>query len=142
MRDKRKDQLELMQQLAQRVHDRRDQWERRHPGRRIPITDSISRILEHDPTYKPPRRRALDRVRPPLTDPRISTLRLIAADLETTVGDLLGETPAPAMRPVDVLSHAQRRTLNEAAAILRLLLDLEDPALQPAQKRMRRPRRK
>src|SRR5207302_136121 len=95
------------------------------------------RILEHDPTYTPLRRRALNKVRAPLTDPRISTLRLIASDLETTVGDLLGETPAPAKRPVDVVSPAQRRTLNETAAILRLLLDLEDPALDPRRKRTR-----
>src|SRR5205807_9966430 len=124
---KRADKLDFMQQLARRIHERRDQWERRHQGRRIPITDCLSRILEHDPTYTPLRRRALNKVRAPLTDPRISTLRLIASDLETTVGDLLGETPAPAKRPVDVVSPAQRRTLNETAAILRLLLDLEDP---------------
>lgn len=113
----------FMEQLARRVHERRDEFERRHPGRRIPINDTLSRILEHDPTYKPMRRRSPDSVRAPLLDPRISTLRLIASDLGTTVADLIGEVSPQAMRAVDMMTAAQRRTLRDAVAILLLLLD-------------------
>lgn len=119
----------FMQQLARRIHRRRQEFERRHPGR-TPISDTLSRILEHDPSYKPMRKRVRPTRRKPLLDPRISTLRLLAADLETTVADLIGEAPPRTRRPVDVITPTQRRTLRDAAAILLVLLDLDDPALR------------
>jgi hypothetical protein len=124
------DKQTFMRQLARRVHRRRQEFERRHPGRTVPISDTLSRILEHDPSYKPMRKRVRTKVRKPLLDPRISTLRLLAAELETTVADLIGEAPPRARRPVDVLTAPQRRTLSDAATILHVLLDLGDPALQ------------
>lgn len=124
------DKQAFMQQLARRIHRRRQEFERRHPGRTVPISDTLSRILEHTPSYKPMRKRTRTKDRKPLLDPRISTLRLLAADLETTVGDLIGEAPPRAKRPVDVLTPAQRRTLRDAAAILLILVDLSDPALR------------
>jgi hypothetical protein len=124
------DKRTFMQQLARRVHRRRKEFERRHPGRTVPISDTLSRILEHDPSYKPMRKRVRNRIRKPLLDPRISTLRLLARDLETTVADLIGEAPSLVRRPVDVITAAQRRTLRDAAAILLVILDLDDPALR------------
>lgn len=121
--------LAFIQQLAQRLHLLRDEFARRHPGRSVPITDTLSRLLEHAPSYRPPRPRRPNRsARPPLIDPRISTIRRIAADLEVTVAELIGEAP-PALRPIDTVTAAQRRTLREALGILHEVFDLRDPRL-------------
>src|ERR1043166_9584248 len=98
-----------MRSLAARIRERRAEWERRHAGRRIPITDTVSRILMYDEGYRPPRSRKVAHLRPPLKNPGIFTVAAIARELETTVGDLLGEPQAN--RPKEVLTMEQRRAL-------------------------------
>lgn len=93
----------------------------------VPISDTLSRILEHDPDYRPPRHRAPAKVRPPLRNPGVFTLKAIADALETTVGDLLGEPGHVAVR--DAVSLADRRKVRDAVVVLRALLDLDDESL-------------
>jgi hypothetical protein len=57
----------------------------------------------------------------------VFTLQRLAVDLETTVGDLLGERGYES--PRELLSAKQRRTLRDALRILRDLFDLDDPAI-------------
>ena len=78
--------------LAKRVNQRREEWNRLHPGRAVQITPAMSRILENDPEYIPARRRNPTKRRRAARNPSIGTLVQIAAALGTTVGDLLGET--------------------------------------------------
>jgi hypothetical protein len=107
-----------MQELAARVYQRWREYEQRHPGMRVPINDTLSRILQHVPEYVAHRRVAMSR-RLPLRNPGIFTLQRIAGALETTVGDLLGE-PCRCER----LSARQRMVLHEAMRILVELFDL------------------
>ena len=113
--------------LATRVHQRWLEYRRRNPGRSVPITDTLSRILEHSPAYRPLRPRAEHRQRPPLHNPGVFTLQAIADALETTVGDLLGEPSHTSIR--DAVSPADRRKLRDAVLLLRELFDLDDDAL-------------
>ena len=55
-----------MRALAERVHRRWMEYRRRYPGRSVPINDTLSRILEHDPAYFPSRGRSAQKQRPPL----------------------------------------------------------------------------
>src|SRR4051794_3789189 len=116
-----------MQALAVRIRERRAEWERAHADRRIPITDTVSRILMYDERYTPPRPRQAAHVRPALKNPGIFTIAAIARELGTTVGDLLGEPQAN--RPKDALTIEQRRVLRGVLELLWQLFDLGDPAL-------------
>lgn len=113
--------------LAIRVHRRWLEYRRRYPGMSVPISDTLSRILEHDPDYRPLRPRSPSRQRPPLQNPGVFTLKEVADALETTVGDLLGEPGYVSIR--DLVSRADRRKLRDAVALLRDLFDLDDETL-------------
>jgi|ERR1041385_1364014 hypothetical protein len=99
--------------LAKRIMQRRDEFNRLHPGRRVAISSALSRILQNDPEYAPYRARKAGKKQRPAADLRVSTLVRIATDLETTVGDLLGEPW--------LLSPADRRRLEGA---IRSVLDM------------------
>jgi hypothetical protein len=116
-----------MRTLAQRVHRRWLEFRRRNPGMSVPIGDTLSRILEHAPGYQSPRKRAPFRQRQPLRNPGIFTVQEIAATLETTVGDLLGEPGYASVR--DFVTPADRRKLRDALALLSDLFDLQDQSL-------------
>jgi|GEM_PF-1895553 len=122
-----RDGVRNMRGLAERVHRRWLEFRRRHPGRSVPINDTLSRILEHDPAYRPMRGRAAKKQRPPLQNPGIFTIKEIATSLQTTVGDLLGEPGYASIR--DVVPRAQRRKVRDVVELLRELLDLDDEAL-------------
>jgi hypothetical protein len=65
---------------------------RKNPWRKVPITPAMSRILENDEDYVPYRQRKAVRVRRyHAKNPAIGTVVEIAAALDTTIGDLLGE---------------------------------------------------
>lgn len=113
--------------LARRVHQRWLEYRRRHPTRSVPISDSLSRILEHDPDYTPQRRRVRHKPRRLLQNPGVFTLKEIADALETTVGDLLGEPHYTA--PSDALTDSERRLLRDAVSLLRQRFDLDDERL-------------
>lgn len=113
--------------LARRVHERWMAYRRRHPGMSIPVDDTLSRLFEHVPEYRPLRDRSPDRHKREAKSPGVFKLQQVADLLETTVGDLLGEPGYAA--PRDLLSTAQRRTLREATLILRTLFDLDDESL-------------
>jgi hypothetical protein len=117
--------------LAKRIHRRWLEYRRRYPGMSVPISDTLSRILEHEPDYRPLRPRSPSRQRPVLQNPGIFTLQQVADALGTTVGDLLGEPGYASIR--DVVSRADRRKLREAVALLRNLFDLDDETLTDPQ---------
>jgi SOS-response transcriptional repressor LexA len=117
-----------IQALAKRVFDRLAAYRRRHPGQSVPVSDTLSRILEHTPLYLPPRQRVADKQRPLLQNPGIFTVQKdVAEPLETTVGDLLGEPGYEAAR--DLVSTADRRKLRQVVQLLRELFDLDDESL-------------
>jgi hypothetical protein len=113
--------------FAKRVHSRWLQYRRRYPGMSVPISDTLSRILEHEPEYRPLRPRSPVRRRPALQNPGIFTVQEIADALETTVGDLLGEPPHAPIR--DLVSRTDRQKLRDAVTLLRDLFDLDDETL-------------
>jgi hypothetical protein len=119
-----------MRGLAARVHRRWAEYRRRHPGMSVPISDTLSRILEHADDYRPLRRRSEQRQRPQLQNPGVFTLQDVADALQTTIGDLLDEPGYRSIR--DLVPAANRRTLRDAFAILRELFDLDDPSLDHA----------
>jgi hypothetical protein len=123
----RNDQVRDIRALAKRVHLRWLQYRRRYPGMSVPISDTLSRILEHEPDYRPLRPRAPLRRRPALQNPGVFTLKEVADALETTVGDLLGEPAHVSIR--DFVSRADRRKLRDAITLLRDLFDLDDATL-------------
>jgi len=102
--------------LAKTINRRRQEYNRLHPDRPVPITSAMSRILENDETYVPYRPRAAAKRYQPSTNPSLATLVEIADALGTTVGDLLGE---PAYR----ITTADRRRRRE---LVRYLIDLFD----------------
>lgn len=118
-----------MRALARRVHLRWLAYRRRHAGMSVPINDTLSRILEQDPDYRPPRPRVAAGQRRPLRNPGVFTLKEVARTLQTTVGDLLAEPGYEA--PRELLSREQRRTLRDAIVLLRDLFDLDDESLGP-----------
>jgi hypothetical protein len=122
-----------MRTLAQRVHRRWLEFRRRNPGMSVPIGDTLSRILEHAPGYQSPRKRAPFRQRQPLRNPGIFTVQEIAATLQTTVGDLLGEPGYASVR--DFITPAERRKLRDALTLLSDLFDLEDESLVSSDER-------
>jgi hypothetical protein len=111
-----------MAAFAQRVHAQIRQYEASHPGRRFKIDDTVSRILEHDPTYRPRRRRPAQRARPSLMSPGIAKVVEIAAALDTTVGALLGEGGF-------LLTREDLGTLQWLVQHLIRVFDLENPTL-------------
>lgn len=113
--------------LASRIHERWEEYRRRNPGRSVPIGDTLSRIMRHAPKYLSPRTRREPARRPPLVNPGVFTVAKIADELETTVGNLLGE--AGHESPRDWLSEQERRALRDAVRVLVLLFDLDDPAI-------------
>jgi hypothetical protein len=119
--------LARMRAFAARVNVRMQEYRRNHPGQSVPIDDTLSRILEHDPEYTPPRPRTRRSGRPPLLNPGIFTVQAVAEALETTVSDLLAEPQH--VSPRDLLTPEQRRTLRDATGILRALFDLDDPTI-------------
>jgi hypothetical protein len=106
--------------LAKRINARRKEYAALHPGKAVPISDTMSRILEHDADYIPTRKRRRTKVRPPLQSPGIAVLVEIANSLETTVADLLGERGAP-------LTPHDHRVLSAAVRILVHAFDLDVP---------------
>lgn len=104
--------------LARTINRRREEYNRRHPDRPLPITPALSRILENDDEYVPYRSRAGNKRRRPLVNPGIATLIEIAAALETTVGDLLGE------RPYQITAD-DRRQIRDFLRWLSRLLELD-----------------
>jgi hypothetical protein len=113
--------------LARRVHERWLAYRRRNSGMSIPVDDTLSRLFEHVPEYRPARERSAERTDRASKSPGVFKLQQVADMLETTVGDLLGEEGYVA--PRDLLSTEDRRTLRNAIAILRDLFDLDDDAL-------------
>lgn len=116
-----------IQTLATRVYQRWVAYRRTNPGMSIPVDDTLSRLFEHVPEYRPLRERSVERQERASKSPGIFKLQQVADTLETTVGDLLGEPGYDS--PRELLSPAQRRTLRDAAQIIRDLFDLDDPAL-------------
>jgi len=109
--------------LARTINRRREEFNQRHPERPVAITPVMSRILENDDDYIPYRSRTSgSKRRPPAINPAISTVIEIAASLETTVGDLLGE---PAYR----VTIADRRRLREFVRYLIALFELDSREL-------------
>ena len=111
--------LHGMRALAQRVNARRQEYIREH-GTRLVISSPMSRILEHDPDYLPYRRRKQGRRHKQVTNIGVFSLQRMAAELGTTVGNLLGEQP-------HLLSVAQRRDLRRCVIFLIRLFDLNAP---------------
>jgi hypothetical protein len=126
----RNEEVRDIRALAKRVHLRWLQYRRRYPGMSVPISDTLSRILEHEPDYRPLRPRLPFRRRPALQNPGVFTLKEVADALETTVGDLLAEPAHASIR--DLVSRADRRKMRDAVALLRNLFDLDDEALMAA----------
>jgi len=84
----------------------------------------MSRILEHDPDYVPYRSRSARRTgRRYVLNIGVFSLQRIAAELETTVGELLGEKPA-------LLTIGQRRDLRRCVVFLIRLFDLNAPEVR------------
>lgn len=108
--------------IVHRAHRRREEYNRTHPDRPLPITSSLSRILENDDEYVPYRTRSGEKRRAPATNPGIATIVSIAAALGTTVGDLLGERPYR-------VSTADRRKLRDFVRWLTVLFELDAPDL-------------
>jgi hypothetical protein len=104
--------------LARTINRRREEYNRKHPDKALPITSALSRILENDEEYVPYRTRAGNKRRRPAVNPGIFTLVEIAAQLGTTVGDLLGE------RAFRVTTN-ERRKLREFVLWLTALFDLD-----------------
>jgi hypothetical protein len=121
--------------LAKAINRRREEYNRRHPEQPLPITSALSRILENDDEYVPYRTRAGNKQRRPAVNPGIATLVQIAAQLGTTVGDLLGER---AYR----MTTVERRKLRDVVRWLTALFDLDAPELdEPASLPRREPSR-
>jgi len=109
--------------LAKAINRRRLEYNRRHPHQPVAITSAMSRILENDEEYVPYRSRAKrKRRREAAVNPAISTVVEIAAALDTTVGDLLGE-------PAHRVTIADRRRLREFVRYLITLFDLDSREL-------------
>lgn len=108
--------------LAKRINQRRQEFAATHPRKSIPITDTLSRILEYDDAYVPPRKRTRTAIRRPLQSPGVAVLMEIADDLGTTVGDLLGE-------PRTTITAHDRRVLRAAVRILTRVFDLNNPSV-------------
>ena len=113
-----------IQALARRVHLRWLEYRRRHPGMSVPVNDTLSRLFEHVPEYRPMRERSAKRRERAMKSPGIFKLQEVADALETTVGDLLAEPGYQAAR--DLLSPTDRRKLREAVELLRVMFDLDD----------------
>jgi len=116
--------------LAKAIHRRMDEWEEVNAAA-FKKDNTISRILENDPDYQPYRKRAEEKQRGPSTSPSIFTIKRIAQRLDTTVGDLLGEST------LDV-TISDRRRIRELLEFLRqrLALDsIEERVPQPAEYR-------
>lgn len=103
--------------LAKAVHRRLRDWEAAH-GQPLKISHNLSRLLENDPDYEPYRPRSEAKQRGPATAPGIFTIKRIAEQLDTTVGDLLGE------REFDV-TIGDRRRIRELMEFLRQRLALD-----------------
>jgi len=109
--------------LAKAINRRREEFNKRHPERPVAITPAMSRILENDEGYIPYRQRtARQKRRAAAANPSIMTVVEIAAALDTTVGDLLGE---PAYR----VTVADRRRIREFVRYLTVLFDLDSSEL-------------
>lgn len=88
---KRRDRRADAVALGKAVHAAIDAYNRRDPHRPFAIDDAASRILENDPDYHPPRRRAENKKRQPTENPGVFTVQAVARRLGTTVGELLAE---------------------------------------------------
>jgi phage repressor protein C with HTH and peptisase S24 domain len=98
--------------LAKSVNRARLEWDEAHAPQSIKIDDAMSRLLEHDPDYTPPRPRKADKKREPSKDIGVLTMMRIARRLDRTVGSLLGEVD-------DVLTPSDRAKMIEFADWLR-----------------------
>lgn len=116
--------------LAKAIHRRMRDWEEAR-GQQFKINHNLSRLLENDPGYQPYRKRDPRKQRGPAKAPGVFTIKRLAEQLDTTVGDLLGE------REFDV-TVGDRRRIRELIEFLRqrLALDsIEDVAPQPLEYR-------
>jgi len=104
--------------LARAINRRREEFNQRHPDRPVLITGVLARILEADPDYVPRRRRKAGRRRSQAVNPSIGSVAGIAAALDTTVGDLLGER---AYR----ITNADRERVRDFVRYLTALFDLD-----------------
>jgi hypothetical protein len=77
--------------LAKAINERRQTFRQTYPGETFKIDDTVSRIVENDPDYKPARGRTEDKQRGPVKNPGVFTVKEIADRLHTTVGFLLSE---------------------------------------------------
>jgi len=117
--------------LAERVYQRLVAYRRRYRGQSPSVNDTLSRILEHTPDYRPPRQRAAEKKRPPMKNPGIFTVQEDVAEvLGTTVGDLLAEPGYAA--PRDLISSSDRLKLRQVVELLREMFELDDESLDPA----------
>lgn len=103
--------------LAKAIHRRMRDWEESH-GQPFKKDDTLSRLLENDPDYEPYRKRNPAKRRGPAVSPGVFTIKRIAEQLDTTVGDLLGE------REFDV-TIGDRRRIRELLEFLRQRLALD-----------------
>lgn len=87
----RSDHEERIVALAKAMHAEIEAYNRRSPTAPFAIDDAVSRIIENDPDYVPPRKRVVEKKRLPTENPGVFTVKRIAARLGTTVGSLLGE---------------------------------------------------
>lgn len=105
-------------------------WEEVH-GQPFKKDTNLSRLLENDPDYEPYRPRNPLKKRSAAKEPALFTIKRVAEQLDTTVGDLLGE------REFDV-TIGDRRRIRDLLEFLRqrLALDsIEDVAPQPLEYR-------
>lgn len=116
--------------LAKAIHRRMRDWEEAH-GQPFKKDTNLSRLLENDPDYEPYRPRNPNKKRSAAKEPSLFTIKHVAEQLDTTVGDLLGE------REFDV-TIGDRRRIRDLLEFLRqrLALDsIEDVAPQPLEYR-------
>lgn len=92
-------------------------WEEKY-GATFKIDTNMSRLLENDPDYRPYRKRDPEKRRGPAKVPGLFTIKRLAEQLETTVGDLLGE------RSFDI-TPADRRRFRELTDFIRQRLSLD-----------------
>ena len=109
--------------LAKAIQRRMRDFEEAH-GYAFKIGHNLSRLLENDPDYRPYRRRDPAKQRGPAIAPGLFMVKRIAEQLDTTVGELLGE------RGFD-LTVSDRRRIRELLDFLHQRLALDDVAPPP-----------
>jgi SOS-response transcriptional repressor LexA len=127
-RGERRDHTERAKALAKAIHAGIDEYNLRFPNNPYAIDDATSRILENDPDYHPPRKRAENKQRHPTLNPGIFTVLAIAIRLEATVGKFLGE------RGFDI-TKSDLRSLRWIADYIRMRFPIDDVSPLPDERR-------